>query len=94
MGKDKKGKHKTVDKELKPSMSWLESLPQVEKVVLGFCESARHAYKPGTLRHKSDTLGGIKINAYGGRGIIDIYVKVKTAEKDELLLKIKERWPN
>lgn len=91
---DKKGKHKSVDKELKPTMSWLQGLEIVEKVVLGFCESARHAYAPGTLRYRGDSPGGIKINAYGGNGVIDVYVKVSDENKPLLLEKISDRWPN
>jgi len=90
--KDKKGKHKSVDKELKPSISWLESLPAVEKIVLGLAESARHSYTPGTIRYQMDTLGGIKIKAYGGRGVMDIYIKVSDENKEGLLEKMRERW--
>lgn len=90
---NKKGKHQSVDKELKPSIAWLESQDCVAKVVLGLCECARHAYKPGTLRFQMDAAGGIKIKAYGGNGVIDIYVKVDDEAKGDLLAKIKSRWP-
>ena len=89
---NKRGKHRSVDAELKPSLAWLESLPYVTKVVLGLCESARHAYKPGTLRYQMDAKGGIKIKAYGGNGVIDIYVKVSSEDKETLLAKMKDRW--
>lgn len=92
MGKNKKGKHKSVDKELKPSIQWLESFEAVEKVVLGLCESARHSYKPGTLRYQMDRPGGIKIKAYGGNGVIDIFVKVSEEHKSTLLDLILKRW--
>jgi hypothetical protein len=90
---NKKGKHQTVDKELKPSISWLESQDCVAKVVLGLCESARHAYTPGTLRFQMDAPGGVKLKAYGGNGVIDLYVKVCEDDKEGLLEKIAARWP-
>lgn len=90
--KNKKGKHKSVDKELKTSISWLESLPAVEKIVLGLAESARHSFTPGVIRYQMDTLGGIKVKAYGGKGVMDIFIKVSEENKEELLSKIKKRW--
>lgn len=88
----KRGKHRSVDKELKLSIAWLESLRYTERVILGLCESARHAYKPGTLRYQMDVLGGVKIKAYGGKGVIDIFVKINDENKPELLRKLKEKW--
>ena len=91
--KSKKGKHKTVDKELKPSIAWLESINYVEKVILGLCESARHKYKPGTLRYQMDLVGGLSLKAYGGRGVMNVHVKIDKAKyKEDLLAKLKKRW--
>lgn len=92
MSKDKRGRHKSVDKELKPSLAWLESQPIVKKVVLGLCESARHSYSPGTLRYQMDAPGGIKVKAYGGNGVIDMFVKVGADDKEALLGLMTERW--
>lgn len=92
MPKSKKGKHKTVDKELKQSVGWLEAQDSVTKVVLGLCESARHTYTPGTIRYQMDAPGGVKLKAYGGTGVMDLYVKVSDEEKPELLTKISKRW--
>lgn len=92
MTKSKLGKHKSVDKELRPSISWLESLPEVLKVVIGLSESARHSFAPGVLRHRSDVAGGIKINGYGGKGVVDIFVKVADEDKQGLISKLQDRW--
>ncbi len=89
---NKRGKHKSIDSELKPSVKWLESLPYVKKVVLGIAESARHRYSPGTLKYQSDQPGGIKIKAYGGNGVMDLYVKVTPKDKKELLQRLSDRW--
>lgn len=92
MASNKRGHHRSVDKELKPSVSWLESLSEVKKVVLNRVESARHSYPPGAIRYQMDALGGIKIKAYGGRGVFDIYVKVDAEDKEALLAKLRDRW--
>jgi len=70
----KYGKHKSFDKELKPSMRWLSSIDEVKKIILGRCESCRHKYPPGFLRVQSEDSGGLNIKAYGGRGIIDVFI--------------------
>lgn len=77
------GKHKSMGKALKRSVQWLESLPSVTKVVLGFSESCRHKYAPGHIRFKMDVDGGIKINGYSGNGVTDIFVKIDPIEERE-----------
>ncbi len=85
---DKLGKHKTLDKELKRSINWLAKNKFVTKIVLGRVESARHSFTPGDLRYKSTVAGGIKINAYGGKGVMDIFVKVEPIDKVEDIIKL------
>lgn len=92
MKKRKRGQHTSVMKELKKSITWLESLPYVERVIFGRVECARHAYTPGHLRFQMDAPGGIKIKGYGGTGIMDVYIKVDADHVQELLTKIKERY--
>lgn len=70
------GRHTTLDKHVKRSITWLESIHSVTKIVLGFSESCRHRYPPGYLRFKMNVRGGFKINAYSGRGVTDIFIKV------------------
>lgn len=86
-----RGRHTSLDKHLKPSIAWIETIPWVSRVVLGFAESCRHKYSPGHIRWKQDVAGGIKINAYSGNGIIDIFIKIEPIshrnEVKELLLK-------
>lgn len=76
-----KGKHKSVDKNLKHSILWVESLPAVSKVVLGFSEACRHKYPPGHIKIKMEVDGGIKANAYSGKGVTDIFIRVKSIDK-------------
>lgn len=70
------GRHKTLDKHVKRSVAWLETIPSVTKVVLGFSENCRHRYAPGHLRFKQNARGGFKMNAYSGTGVTDIFVKI------------------
>ena len=78
-----RGRHTSLDKHLKLSISWIESIPEVTKVVLGFSESCRHKYSPGFVRFKQNVAGGIKINGYSGNGVIDIYIKIEPIEMRE-----------
>lgn len=72
----KRAKHKSVDKELKQSVGWLESLPCVNKVIIGLSECARHRYPPGHLRLISEEPGGFHVRGYGGRGVSDFFITV------------------
>lgn len=87
------GRHKSLDKHLKHSIRWLESISGVTKVVLGISESCRHKFTPGTLRFKMDVAGGIKINAYSGNGVMDVFVKIDPiTEREAVKEKIKSRY--
>ena len=57
-----KAKHTSLDKSLKNNILWLENIPSVKKVVLGFSEACRHKYSPGHVRFKMDVDGGFKVN--------------------------------
>jgi len=58
MGKSKRGRHKSAGSDLNRSIRWLESLPNIKKVILGFSEACRHKYSPGHIKIKSDVDGG------------------------------------
>jgi len=91
---EKTGRHKSLEKDVKRSVEWLKSLTYVSRVVIGTSESCRHKYAPGTLRWKSDVPGGIKINAYSGKGVTDIFIKVDPIEQRPLLKTLlNERFP-
>ncbi len=89
----KKGRHKTVPKELKPTIAWLESFDEIKRVIIGISESCRHTYTPGTIRVRSAVLGGLSVNGYGGNGVTDIYVCVSPLERiDDVVAMIEERF--
>lgn len=88
----KKGHHTSVDKELKKSISWLESQPEITKVVLSLCESCRHSYSPGTIRCSRDEVGGLKLIAHGGKGVMNIFVKIEEENKQKFLENLDQRF--
>lgn len=92
MAKDKKGRHTTTGKALKPSIKWLESFPEVEKVVLSLSESCRTTYPPGHLRYTRDTPAGVKLVGHSDNGIINIFVKVSKENKDKILKEIEKKF--
>lgn len=71
-----KGKHQSLDKSLKNNIFWIENLSEVKKVIIGYSESCRHRYSPGSIRFKIGTASGIKVFGYSGNGITDIYIKI------------------
>lgn len=87
----KKGKHQTVETSLKKNMKWLESLEIVERVILGLSESCRHAFAPGHLRVQGEVEGGLRLNAYSGRGVTKVFVGVSPDNKDKLKKLIEAR---
>lgn len=88
-----RGRHTSLDKNLKQSISWIESLPEITKVVLGFSENCRHKYPPGYLKFKQNVAGGIKINGYSGNGVVDIYLKIEPINaREQIKIVLAKRW--
>ena len=74
MSKGKIGKHMNVTKEMK---HWIENVRRnknVNKVILGIAENARHKYTPGTILFRQFTDTGLQFRAYTGRGVRDVFV--------------------
>ena len=72
-----KGRHTSIDKSLKRTIKWLENEPCVTRIVLGLSEACRHKFPPGHIKVKMDVDAGIKLNAYSGKGITDIFIKIE-----------------
>ncbi len=88
-----KGRHKSLDKHLKSNVLWIENLPYVSKVILGFSEACRHKYPPGHIRFKMDVDGGIKLATYSGKGVTDVFVKIDPiVEREHIKTLIAERF--
>jgi hypothetical protein len=73
-----KGRHKTIPKELKKEMKWIEA--QGAKLVLGICESTRHKFSPGHIRLLRKDDAGIKSVAYTGNGIMNFFIVCKNED--------------
>lgn len=79
------GRHQSLDSHVKKSLEWVKGLPGVVRVVIGISESCRHRFPPGHLRCKQDVDGGIKINAYSGNGVTDLFIKIDPiSERDNV----------
>ena len=78
---DKRGKHRTTDKEMERTIKWLESLDCVDKVVLERVESCRHKSTTGSVRIKKELDNGVKLAGYTSLGVVDIFIKSNDIEK-------------
>lgn len=88
-----RGRHKSMDSALKKHVSWLETLPGVKKIVLGFSEACRHKYSPGHIRFRQDVNGGIKVNGYSGKGVTDMFIRIDPiSEREQIKSLLKERF--
>ena len=88
-----RGRHTSLDKSLKNSIAWIENIPEITKVVLGFSENCRHKYPPGFIRFKRNVAGGIKVNGYSGNGVIDLFLKIEPiSAREEVKSFIEERF--
>ncbi len=86
-------RHKSLDKDVKHNIAWIQDLPYVTKVVIGISESCRHKYPPGHIRFKMNVDGGIKINAYSGNGVTDLFIKIEPIlERENIKELIKKRF--
>ena len=86
-------KHQSLDKHVKLNITWVKTLPGVAKIVIGFSEACRHKYPPGHIRFKTDVDGGIKINAYSGKGVTDLFIKIEPiSERENVKMAIQKRF--
>ena len=86
-------RHKSLDKDVKHNIAWIQDLTYVTKVVIGISESCRHKYSPGHIRFKMNVDGGIKINAYSGNGVTDLFIKIEpVSERENVKELIKKRF--
>lgn len=86
-------KHQTLDPHVKKNLHWIESIPGVSKSVIGISESCRHKYPVGHIRFKMDVDGGIKVNAYSGKGVTDLFIKIDPiTQREEVKALIKKRF--
>jgi hypothetical protein len=87
----KRGRHRSLAKDLKNSVIWLERINEVNRVIIGISESCRHQYTPGTLRVRREVLGGIILSGYSGRGVTDLYINIDPVEEIDRVVALIER---
>jgi hypothetical protein len=75
-----RGKHTSIEKNLRLPIRRLEALPSVAKLVFGEVENCRHKFAAGTIRVIRDAPGGLHVRGYGGAVIMDIFVKTSEPE--------------
>lgn len=81
------GRHKSVPREIKQEL--LRVVGKEAKVVMNDICSCRHAYAPGTLRVTEEMEQSLKIRAYFGSGIVNLFVKFPSVSlKEEALRKL------
>ena len=86
-------KHKSLDNNVKHNVAWIRGLSGITKIVIGISESCRHKYPPGHIRFKIDVEGGIKVNAYSGNGVTDLFIKIDPiSERENIKTAIKNRF--
>ena len=86
------GRHKSLSKNLRVSVGWLENRPGVRKVVLGLSEACRHRRPPGSLKVRRATDAGLHLNGYSGNGVVKIFLVCDADRRDQLAQEIGERF--
>ena len=87
----KRGRHKSLEKSLKTEIAWLESFEAVERLIIGRSEACRHSFPPGHIKVQGEAEGGIRVNAYSGFGVTQIFIKVSDENKPALLELLSKR---
>ena len=95
MDKTKRGRHKWTGKDLKPSVSWLERLRGVKKIVLANHRPYHHRFPSGHLIIVKNTDSGFKLRGYASDGFRDMFVVLCNSNcRDIVKQAIQEKFPN
>ena len=85
------GRHKSIPREIKISLN--QVLDKNAKVIMEDICSCRHAYKTGRLKIVEDFHRYIKLRAYYGSGVVNLFIKFESSEaKDITKSKIESKW--
>ena len=76
------GRHKSVPRELKKSLS--QNLPSNVKVVMSDIFSCRHRYKVGFLRVIEEDNSNAKIRGYYGNGVANFFIRFSSQKERKL----------
>ena len=90
-----RGKHETVHRDARQAMAWLDSQPEVRKVILGPYKpgSGRGGRKAGCLVFRNECPAGVRVHATTGDGLLELTLLVDPDRRPAFLDKLAARWP-
>lgn len=88
------GKHVSYDKDQRKVLSWLSGKTSVTRIHVGPYRPARHTYAPATLTYMGPTPTSLRFRLYTGGGYSEVFVMCLTAQQEQLLTHVRERYPN
>lgn len=77
------GRHRSVAKELKPVIAWIEK--QGAKVVMGMSQCVRHKFAPGHVKINREVDAGFRVTGYSGNGVQKFVIYCDDNELRELI---------
>jgi hypothetical protein len=92
-GGSKRGKHRSSCKDGERTLRWLESLPEVEKVILNHTRGCSHRFPPGHLRFQQAKQGGLTASLHVSYGVTNLFIGISDDNTNLLLEKIREKFP-
>ncbi len=94
MAKAKRGRRKWMGKDLRLSVSWLERLRGIKKVILAQYKPYHHNCPSGYLVIKNNTESGFRLRGFAGDGFRDIFIVLDDLDfRDEIKQAIEKRFP-
>lgn len=78
------GRHTSLPSELKKSVR--RAFPREAKIVMTDIVSCRHKYPVGTLRVVDETENALKVRAYFGSGVVNLFVKLPSEEVKQIVM--------
>ncbi len=92
MSGGKRGRHTSRSKDLRPAVGWMESLHEVERIVIGLTENCRHRFRPGTIRVRRVHPHGLDLNGYTGSGVTRLFVAIAGPTRDAFVALLAEKY--
>lgn len=88
-----RAKHNSLDKDTRLHVEWLESLPYVRKVILGFHSGCRHPHvASGVIVAQKNTERGMRLKSYTTAGVRELHALVTHPRfREALRIRINDR---
>jgi hypothetical protein len=89
-----RGRHHTVHRDARRAVAWLDTQPEIEKLILGRYRPHRpRGTSPGGLGVRAECPAGVTLEAYTGEGVLELTAVVPAAGRGRLVDRIAGRWP-